>query len=166
MVVPKTEVERRISSYSQALRESGLRLTHQRLEIAREMATSETHPDTETIYRMVRTRVPTISLDTVYRTLAALEGLGLVARVSTTAGPARYDANLDHHHHYLCTRCGLVRDVYHSSFDDLEAPDIVDELGEVESVVVQLCGVCVRCQKSREYLDRTNPKPEERKNKT
>lgn len=165
MVVPKTEVERRISSYSQALRESGLRLTHQRLEVAREIASSETHPDTETIYRKVRTRVPTISLDTVYRTLAALERLGLVTRVNATAGPARYDANLDHHHHFLCTRCGLVRDVYHSSFDDLEAPDLVVDLGKVESVLVQLCGVCARCQESQEYLDSTSPKPEGRKNK-
>lgn len=146
MAVPESEVERRILSFSQALRGSGLRLTHQRLEVAREIARSEAHPDTETIYREVRTRVPTISLDTVYRTLAALEGLGLVARVDATAGPARYDANLHHHHHFVCTRCGLIRDVYHSALDGLEPPDLADELGRVESVRVQLRGLCKRCQ--------------------
>ena len=151
MAVPESEVERRVVSFSQALRESGLRLTHQRLEVAREIARSETHPDTETIYREVRTRVPTISLDTVYRTLAALERLGLVARVDVTAGPARYDANLDHHHHFVCTRCGLVRDVYCSALDDLEAPDLADELGRVESVRVQLRGLCKRCQEPDEH---------------
>jgi Fur family transcriptional regulator, peroxide stress response regulator len=130
-----------------------MRLTHQRLEVAREIARSEAHPDTEEIYRKVRTRVPTISLDTVYRTLAALEGLGLVARVDATAGPTRYDANLHHHHHFVCGRCGLIRDVYHSPFDALEAPESADELGRVESVRVQLRGVCKRCEEPEERTE-------------
>ncbi len=148
MAVPEIEVERRIISFSQALRESGLRLTHQRLEVVREIARSEVHPDTETVYRRVRTRVPTISLDTVYRTLATLEGLGLVARVDATPGPARYDANLHQHHHFVCVRCGLIRDVYHPPFDGLEAPDLAGELGKVESVRVQMRGLCKECQGS------------------
>jgi len=109
--VPESEVERRVSLFSQALRQSGLRLTHQRLEVAREIASSDTHPDVEAIYRGVRDRVPTISLDTVYRTLAALIELGLISRVNATAGPARYDANRTQHHHFVCTRCGLVRNL-------------------------------------------------------
>jgi Fur family peroxide stress response transcriptional regulator len=148
MAIPESEVERRVLSFSQALRRSGLRLTHQRLEVAREVARSEAHPDTETVYQSVRTRVPTISLDTVYRTLAALEALGLIARVDATAGPTRYDANLDRHHHFVCGRCGLIRDVYHPPFDALRAPEPADELGRVESVRVQLRGVCKTCEQS------------------
>ena len=153
MSVPEAEVQRRVSSFSQALRVSGLRLTHQRLEVVREIAGCETHPDTETIYRKVRARVPTISLDTVYRTLAALEGLGLVARVNASAGPARYDANLDHHHHFVCTHCGLIRDVYHVALDSVEAPDLGDELGIIESVNVQLRGLCKECHERGEHVN-------------
>lgn len=148
MVVPDADVERSVALFSRALRQSGLRLTHQRLEVAREIACSEEHPDTETVHRKVRARVPTISLDTVYRTLATLEDLGLVARVDATPGPARYDANLERHHHFVCTRCGLIRDVYHSSLDEVEAPDLADELGEVEFITVQLRGLCKRCGES------------------
>ena len=60
MPVPVSEVERRVFSFSQTLRKSGLRLTHQLLEVAREIARSDTHPDVEAIYRGVRDRVPTI----------------------------------------------------------------------------------------------------------
>ena len=151
MAVPDGEVERRVLSYSQALRGSGLRLTHQRLEVAREIARSEAHPDTEAIYRKVRSRVPTISLDTVYRTLATLEALRLIARVDATSGPTRYDANLHHHHHFVCARCGLIRDVYHPSLDSLEAPDLADELGVIQSITVQLRGLCKRCRESEEH---------------
>jgi len=82
MPVPQSEVERRVEVLSRALREQGLRLTHQRLEIVREIAASDEHPRAETVFRHVRTRVPTVSLDTVYRTLGTLVDHGLVRQVS------------------------------------------------------------------------------------
>ena len=150
MPIPESEVERRVSLFSQALRKSGLRLTHQRLEVAREIASSDTHPDVEAIYRGVRVRVPTISLDTVYRTLAALVELGLISRVNATAGPARYDANRTQHHHFVCTRCGLVRDLQSATLDGIRAPDQTSTFGRVESVEVQLRGVCEECKQKED----------------
>jgi Fur family peroxide stress response transcriptional regulator len=147
MVVATDEAERRVSLLSRALRDSGLRLTHQRLEVVREVAQSDEHPDVESIYSAVRERVPTISLDTVYRTLATLGGLGLVRRVTATPGPTRYDANLSHHHHFVCTRCGVIRDVDDRELDAVRAPRAAAALGRVDSIEVQLRGVCVDCHK-------------------
>jgi Fur family peroxide stress response transcriptional regulator len=152
MAVPTDEVERRVDVFSRALRDSGLRLTHQRLEVVRDVAQSDDHPDVESIYQAVRVRVPTISLDTVYRTLATLDGLGLVRRVTATPGPARYDANLTRHHHFVCTRCGLIRDVEDRGLDAVRAPRGTASLGSVDSIEVQLRGVCVDCHnKEREH---------------
>ena len=148
---PKEDVERRIAEFARALRESGLRLTHQRLEVAREIASSNRHPDVEAVYRGVRKRVPTISLDTVYRTLGALENLGLIRRVEILGGPARYDPILAPHHHFICTRCGLIQDVYGTSYEGLKAPESAAELGRVESITVQLRGLCKGCQESEEH---------------
>ena len=153
MAVPAREVRRRVDVLSRALRESGLRLTHQRLEVVREVARSDEHPDVETIDRAVRERVPTISLDTVYRTLATLAGLGLVRRVAATPGPTRYDANTAHHHHFVCTRCGLIRDVDDRGLDAVRAPRSAASLGSVESVEVQLRGICVDCHKKERDHD-------------
>ncbi len=122
MAVSQREVDRRVDSLAGALRERGMRLTHQRLEVVRQIASTDEHPDVETIYCGVKARVPTISLDTVYRTLGALADLGLIARVTATAGPARYDANVTQHHHFVCTRCGLVRDIVNSDLDAVRAP--------------------------------------------
>ncbi len=153
MVVAQAEVQRRVDSLSRALRESGLRLTHQRLEVVREVAQTDEHPDVETIYRAVRARVPTISLDTVYRTLTVLGRLGLVKRVTATPGPMRYDANTAHHHHFVCTRCGLVRDVDDEGLDAVRAPHSTASLGSVESIEVQLRGVCIDCRKKERDHD-------------
>jgi len=143
--VSDVEAERRLSTFSKALREKGLKLTHQRLEVARELAADYTHPDVETIYRRVQQRVPTISLDTVYRTVAVLADLGLVERVNAIPGPTRYDANTARHHHFVCTRCGLIRDVTGAALDNVKIPAEAAALGMIESVRVQLRGLCNAC---------------------
>ncbi len=145
MGVPEAEAGRRVESMMRALREAGLRITHQRLEVVREIAASQEHPDVESIYAGVRVRVPTISLDTVYRTLATLADQGLVVRVGTASGRMRYDANASRHHHFVCTRCGMMRDVSDPELDAVVAPASVAALGCVESVDVQLRGVCIEC---------------------
>lgn len=145
MSVSASEVESRVSAFARAFRANGLRATHQRLEVGREIAQSEAHPDVEAIYRGVRGRIPTISLDTVYRTLADLEQLGLVKRVNATPGPARYDANPARHHHFVCQRCGLIRDLYSESLDSVGAPEQTASLGCVEGIEVRFYGVCKEC---------------------
>jgi Fur family peroxide stress response transcriptional regulator len=145
--VREDEVRRRVELLSRGIHEAGLKLTHQRLEILRTIAGDETHPDVETVYEAVRERVPTISLDTVYRTLATLTERGLITRVAFTAGPARYDANPARHHHFVCTRCGLVRDVEDEELDGIRPTREVTRHGRADAVTVQFRGVCAECQK-------------------
>ena len=144
------EVARRVDQLSHGLRDAGLRLTHQRLEIVRVIAADETHPDVETVYRAVRKRVPTISLDTVYRTLATLAERGLISRVLFTPGPARYDANSARHHHFVCTRCGLIRDVEDADLDAIRPTAEVARIGRPDAVSVQFRGVCSACHERRD----------------
>ena len=132
------------STLSRGLRDSGLRLTHQRLEIVRVIAADRTHLDVETVYDAVRRRVPTISLDAVYRTLATLTDRGLITRVQFMPGPARYDANQALHHHFVCTRCGLVRDIEDPGLEAIHATAAVTRIGHAEAVTVQFRGVCRR----------------------
>jgi Fur family peroxide stress response transcriptional regulator len=145
MAVRKEEIERRMQRFQQVCRRHGLKLTHQRTEIFRELARSEEHPDADSIYRRVHRRIPAVSLDTVYRTLGVLEERGLVRKAEVRSGPARYDANMQRHHHFTCARCGLVRDVYSEEMDDMPIPDSVRAIGTVTSHNVHLRGICRRC---------------------
>ena len=145
MALTKRCIGARIQALTQALRAAGLRLTHQRIEILREIARTDEHPDVETIYDRVRARVPTVSLDTVYRTLALLERRGLITRVEMLSGPTRYDGNTVRHHHFVCTECGLVRDVRSQDPVELPSPACAQEVGTVRSIHVQFRGVCSKC---------------------
>jgi Fur family peroxide stress response transcriptional regulator len=144
-MITAAERERRTEVLTDALRRSGLRVTYQRLEIVREIAGTDEHPYVEHVYRAVRERIPTVALDTVYRTLGTLADIGAITRVAARSGSARYDANGRQHHHFVCTRCGLISDIESSELDTIEAPQEAAALGEVESVEVQLRGVCAAC---------------------
>lgn len=145
--------EQRLERLRTAAREAGLKLTHQRLEIFREIAGSEAHPDAETVFRAVQERMPTVSLDTVYRTLWALHDLGLVTTLGPQQSGVRFDANLEKHHHFSCVRCGLVRDFESPKLDDLPLPADLKRLGSVLNAHVEVRGLCTRCEVEK----KTNP---------
>ena len=143
----KKEIQKRIAGLLAACRARGIKATHQRVEIMRELASTEEHPDADALYQRVRERIPTMALDTVYRTLKLLEENGIVSRVGCTRERARFDGNTARHHHFVCTKCGLVRDFHDETFDSLKAPREVPEMGCVNSVYVELRGLCQECRK-------------------
>ena len=142
--VDPAKVEQRLERLKLACQNLGMRMTHQRLEIFREVARTEEHPDVETVFKRVRERLPTLSHDTVYRTLASLEEMGLLHRVDPIGGRARYDANCDTHHHFVCTRCGQISDFYLKQEPSL--PEGIEELGSAESLHMQVRGICHNCK--------------------
>lgn len=149
MAISQAQLDRRLGRFVEASRRIGLRMTHQRAEIFREAAASDEHPDAETIYQRVCKRVTGVSRDTVYRTLAMLEDKGLLRKTEVLGGPARYDANLDRHHHFVCTVCGAVKDFRSDALDDLPIPDSVKAIGRIEAAQVHVRGVCAACMRKK-----------------
>jgi Fur family peroxide stress response transcriptional regulator len=147
--VESTQVKRRLQQFKAAAREAGIKLTHQRLEIFREVASSLEHPDAETVFRAVQARMPTVSLDTVYRTLWMLNDLGLITTLGPRRESVRFDANIEHHHHYVCVRCGLTRDFESAELNALRIPDTVKGFGSVVTTHVEVRGICDSCAKKK-----------------
>ncbi|NLF58818.1 MAG: transcriptional repressor [Candidatus Hydrogenedens sp.] len=123
----------------------GLKVTHQRLEIYRAVVSTEEHPDVTTVHRRVRRRIPTISLDTVYRNLRLLAEHGLVSSVGMSSENARFDGNMAPHHHFVCVKCGLIRD-FTAEGAGGRIPDAARAFGEPLSVHLEVKGVCVACR--------------------
>jgi Fur family transcriptional regulator, peroxide stress response regulator len=140
--------QERSHQLEEGLRQAGVKLTHQRLEICREIASASNHPDAETVFKGVRDRVPTISLDTVYRTLWKLLDLGLISTLGIPRESMRFDGNTAAHHHFICTKCGEARDFYSEDFDRLQVPDEVKTYGILQKTQVEVRGVCLRCSET------------------
>jgi Fur family peroxide stress response transcriptional regulator len=145
MTGSKAQIDRRVQGFIQTCRRGGMKMTHQRMEIFHELAASEAHPDAETVFQAVSKRVPSLSRDTVYRTLSTLEAEGLIRKVGPVSESVRYDANMDRHHHFVCTTCGQVSDFYSEALDRLPLPESLESLGVIDFAQVQVRGTCSAC---------------------
>ena len=129
------------------LRDKGLRVTQQRLAVLEYLLATPTHPTAEEVGTAVNRLVPTASRASIYNVLHSLRESGLIDELVLGDAVARYDANLDRHHHFICRACGAVEDVPFETFQ--EAPRArLAEGHTVEDYTVTLRGVCPRCTKS------------------
>jgi len=146
------EIERRLKSFLDLCRSRGFKATPQRLEIFRQVAQTDEHPDADVVCARVRKRMPTVSADTVYRTLAFLDDNGLIQKLSRLHGSARFGANMRKHHHFVCTECGKAWDFYSEELDHFSPPPEVATLGSVKTRHAELHGVCKSCQAAEAEL--------------
>lgn len=137
--------ENRIALFRETCKEQGIKVTPQRLQIFLDVMDADDHPSAEDVFRRVRRTMPTISLDTVYRTLSTFDKQGLIAKVHFFEDKARFDPNTDHHHHLVCTQCKSVMDFCWPQVDAMDLPSEAEEWGRVDGKIVQIRGLCSKC---------------------
>lgn len=90
---------------------------------------------------------PGISATTVHRITARLfEHRELQLAPSAHDGAMRYDVNVRAHDHFMCHRCGVLRD---AQLDAVIRPLIQDAVGDgcVISGSLTVSGICKQCHK-------------------
>jgi Fe2+ or Zn2+ uptake regulation protein len=128
-----------------AFRARGLRNTPQRQLIFRILHGNEAHPTAEAVYAVAAAEMPSISLRTVYQTLNDLAEMGELNILDLGTGAARFDPNVDDHHHLVCEACGTVSDVYLGPGDlPTLAPDTFEGF-TIASVEITFRGRCSSC---------------------
>ncbi|OQC68957.1 MAG: Peroxide-responsive repressor PerR [candidate division Hyd24-12 bacterium ADurb.Bin004] len=137
--------DRALAKLKETLETNCLRMTQQRIEVYLAVAASGCHPCVSEVHEMVRETLPTVSLDTVYRTLWKLSELGLIAPVSSSGDRVRFDAYMRRHHHFVCARCGAVYDFDSPSLDEIRIPEEAWSLGYVWNSHMELRGICLGC---------------------
>lgn len=140
-----TSISTIIDNFENACRAKGLRITHQRIEIFKVLLKHTNHPTTEEVFEQVRKHLNTISLDTVYRTIATFETYGLIKRVHHIDNASRFDVNLSKHHHMVCSRCNRIEDFYWPDFDALKPPKGIAGWGKMGLKRVVIDGLCSAC---------------------
>lgn len=139
--------QKHMENFHNNCRAQAIRLTPQRVEIFRQLASTTAHPDAETIYNNVRKTMPTVSLDTIYRTLKFFEEHGLVLRVSVENERARYDAQTSEHTHFVCEKCGRIIDVSAAAKDAKTLKEQVSAEHNTKVFAMHLLfrGLCAEC---------------------
>ncbi len=131
------------------LRRRGLRVTPQRLAIMQFLHGNTDHPTADDIYQAAKQKHPSISLNTVYKTLEAFEEADLVWRFAVGQKQKfHYDPNTTPHPHVTCIRCGNVDDVTGKAGDLKDAARSLakDDGYEVLRVEVNIIALCPDCR--------------------
>ena len=99
------------TALTEALHARGMRVTPQRLVIARVLQRLDRHASADEVATEVVKEFPNVSVPTVYSALEVLADLGFARRVTVAPGAVLYDPHTDDHHHLVCRNCHSVTDV-------------------------------------------------------
>jgi len=147
--------------FERLCRDRGIRVTPQRIAVYGLLAGDTSHPTAEAVYARLRPHMASLSLATVYRVLECLERQGLVNRISTFDGAARYEANLDRHHHFVCRLCESIIDSEAGSMEEFSLPRRAPAgflPDEFEIRILGICSTCRRAGKSGRPVDIKRPR--------
>lgn len=138
----------------QRLRRAGVRLTPQRLEVARAVVNSTDHPSVQQIYDRLRQHLPSMTLATIYSTLGVLAKIGLVQELPFQK-LSRYEANMEPHINLVCTQCHNVIDAVLGQESVVRLRDQVSRQAnfEVSWQRVDFYGWCPRCKAEGRQVD-------------
>jgi Fe2+ or Zn2+ uptake regulation protein len=151
---PQGDAHRLDQVVARRLRRVGQSLTPRRRSLL-EILRSAVHP--LTIHEILE-RGSELAMSSAYRNLTVLEHAGVVNRVITQEDFGRYELAeelTEHHHHLVCSSCGLVRDLV----SDVDAERLMDlamqratEQGFTPAThrldIVGLCADCAERQRA------------------
>ena len=141
------EIEKKSIWFTGLCREMGLKVTPQRVAIYRELINTDEHPSAEMLYEKVRKLFPSISLDTVNRTLLTLNEIGAAVVVEGSGDAKRFDGGMDKHQHFKCVKCKRIVDFHHKPFDVIAVPGNLAKKFKILKKTVYIEGICDLCQR-------------------
>jgi Fur family peroxide stress response transcriptional regulator len=128
----------------------GLKVTPQRLAVLKFLEKNKIHPTAEKVHSALLKDYPSISLTTVYKTLAKFVEEGMIKELDIDPNKMRFDICMDDHDHFHCRVCDNVYDIFYDKkkwVDDLHKNN--GDSHKVDSVSINLKGVCKYCEGMR-----------------
>lgn len=121
----------------------GTRDSKQRKIIEDFLNNNRNHPTVNEIYEHVRSKMPNVSIATVYRNLAILEEKGKVQKI-ISGTKSRFDSLTNWHFHLLCQCCGKIIDIDHPKVprEYFRIPDGY----ELKGCNLEIIGICPDCK--------------------
>jgi Fe2+ or Zn2+ uptake regulation protein len=126
-----------------------VRMTPARKEIYDVLVESRDHPTATDVFIRAKSRVPGISLATVYNTLETLTQSGLIKQVNLERAPSRFCANRHEHVHFHCESCGSITDADVQEEIDARSHWKLPRGTKINRLDVTLRGLCPACAKAQ-----------------
>jgi len=125
-------------------------MTEQRRVILEVLRSRNDHPSADELYERVRTRLPRISLGTVYRNLDILSELGEIQKLELSGSLKRFDGIAHKHYHIRCIECNRVDDAPIAPLNQIEDELYGTTVFEIIGHNLEFTGLCPACTRNRE----------------
>jgi len=125
-------------------RDIGIKLTPQRIAILDYLEGNKDHPSADDIYKAVSKKYTTMSIATVYTTLAALREKGTIIELTSDPDKKRYDPTTENHNHLICISCKRIVDI--PGDHQLDLPESAKQNFTVIKSHVEVHGFCPECK--------------------
>lgn len=133
-------------NFEQNLKDSGLKITPQRITILQEIQKAG-HATVEEIYRSILQIYPSISLATIYKNLISMCEAGIINEIKPPLQKQRYEINYTPHSHLICQICGFLQDVNIDTGRVIDLKEISSDF-EINAMSVSVYGVCKKCKEN------------------
>ena len=122
--------------------DQGYRSTAPRQALVRTVAVKDSHFSAEELHR----ELPMVGRATVYRGLNLLVDTGILCRVLLEDGSLHYQlSHRGHHHHMICTQCGLSQDLLGCDIDGMLTEKTTQHQFRMEGHRLEVYGRCQKC---------------------
>lgn len=133
-------------NFEQNLKDSGLKITPQRITILQEIQKAG-HATVEEIYENILQIYPSISLATIYKNLISMCEAGIINEIKPPLQKQRYEINHIPHSHLICQTCGSLQDVDINTGKIVELKEIPSDF-EVSAMSISIYGICKKCKEN------------------
>ena len=94
----------------------------------------------------LRRHFPAVSATTIHRATARLAERGELGIAPTdTRGSIRYDVQTKQHDHFVCQKCGDIKDIFIEPMTKSTLKTLLSKYAKMDSITI--CGVCNGCKK-------------------
>lgn len=140
-------MKKEFNAFIERIKEKHLKMTSQRVCVARKALTTHSHFTADELYDMVRRTDRSISRASVYRTLAILVNTGLLEKQDFAKGKAQYEHTLghSHHDHLVCIGCGRISEFTSQGIEKLQQNIVRMHSFKPVSHSLKIYGLCKRC---------------------
>lgn len=132
---------------ARALKETGQRLTPQRLMVLSAVRHADGHITVAEIIEQVKVSYPYIDVSTVYRTLGALKEMRLITETDMGESESKYEwLEQERHHHLICRGCDRVTLLDHKHVKSLGAEILAGNEFQADLDHFAIFGLCQECR--------------------
>jgi Fur family ferric uptake transcriptional regulator len=124
-----------------------IKSTAPRIAIYKILQESKTPLTIVEIITELRAKFVAVDRATVFRIMNTFSTKGLVYKLEFGEGKARYElASLSHHHHLVCTSCGMIKDIKKCGIDSYSDELAKDTGFAIANHRVEFFGLCSKCK--------------------